>query len=191
MFLCLQKHSIPKLAVNALKRRLVEEQRQRAWQLWCQGLPGNAIAKQLGLSESSICKYIKTVRDRHPAQEMTDGDKFTESYEMLKECGLLLRQEIAAAKAAGEDVRPLLGTLSIHVDRHARFLTRQQAVPTVAIETGDVFSTPVWEALLGANSQAPLADASAVEALPEAVEALPPTTSPQEPPLEAKNPDQN
>jgi len=173
VFLCLQKHSIPKLAVNALKRRLVEEQRQRAWQLWCQGLPGNAIAKQLGLSESSICKYIKTVRDRHPAQEMTDGDKFTESYEMLKECGLLLRQEIAAAKAAGEDVRPLLGTLSIHVDRHARFLTRQQAVPVVEVNAGSCWDDQLWRNLLGANSGQAMADAAVVEALPEAVDAQP------------------
>ena len=97
------------LPASALKVRLAEERRQRAWQLWCQGLPGHAIAKQLGLSEASIAKYIKTVRERHPAQELSEGDKFTESYEMFKECGLLLRQEIAAAKAAGEDVRPLLG----------------------------------------------------------------------------------
>jgi hypothetical protein len=28
---------------------------------------------------------------------MSDGDKFVESYEILRECGLLLRREIAAA----------------------------------------------------------------------------------------------
>ena len=160
------KHRVMALPASALKVRLAEERRQRAWQLWCQGLPGHAIAKQLGLSESSIQKYIKTVRERHPAQEMTDGDKFVESYEMLKECGLLLRQEIAAAKAAGGDVRPLLGTLSVHVDRHARFLTRQQAIPVV--EVSNTFDTSLWSSLLGANAGQPMESAEVVEALPGA-----------------------
>ncbi len=168
-----------KLPATELKRRLVEENRQRSWQMWCQGAPLNAIAKQLGVSEHSVKKYIKTVRDRHPAQEMTDGDKFTESYEMLRECGLLIRQELAAAKAAGEDLKPLLGTLSIHVDRHSRFLTRQQAVPVLEVNQTNQFDSSLWASLLGANAQAPLADAS-VEALPEVVEALPPTSSPQD-----------
>ncbi len=167
------------MPASGLKKRQVEELRQRVWQLWRQWLPQHAIAKQLGLSESSVKKYIATVRNRHPAQAMTDGDKFTESYEMLKECGLLLRQEIAAAKAAGEDVRPLLGTLSVHVDRHARFLTRQQAVPVLEVNQTNQFDSSLWAGLLGAASQQPMADASA-EALPEVVEALPPTSSPQD-----------
>ncbi len=179
MFLHLSQQWPLTLPAAHLKRRLVEEQRQRAWQLWCQGLPQHAIAKQLGLSESSVKKYIATVRNRHPAQEMTDGDKFTESYEMLRECGLLIRQELAAAKAAGEDLKPLLGTLSVHVDRHARFLTRQQAVPVLEVNQTNQFDSSLWASLLGANAQAPLADASA-EALPEVVEALTPTSSPQD-----------
>ncbi len=111
---------------------------------------------------------------------MSDGDKFVESYEMLRECGLLLRQEIAAAKAAGADLKPLLGTLSVHVDRHARFLTRQQAVPVLEVNQTNQCDSSLWASLLGANAQAPLADAGVVEALPEAVEALPPTSSPQD-----------
>jgi hypothetical protein len=137
--------------------------------MWCQGLPLNAIAKQLGVSEHSVKKYVKTVRDRHPAQELSEGDKFTESYEMLRECGLLIRQELVAAKAAGEDLKPLLGTLSLHVDRHSRFLTRQQAVPTVEVNTGSCFDNSLWAGLLGANHQQAMADAAVVETLPEAV----------------------
>jgi hypothetical protein len=128
------------------------------------GAPLNAIAKQLGVSEHSVKKYIKTVRDRHPARELAgdESGRFVEGYEAMKECGLLIRQELARMKAHGEDVRPLLTTLSVHADRHSRFLTRQQAAPVVEVNA-DVFATSTWAALLGASHQQAMADASAVD----------------------------
>jgi len=133
--------------------------------MWCQGLPLNAIAKQLGVSEHSVKKYVKTVRDRHPAQELAgdESGRFVEGNELMREAGLLIRQELARMKAHGEDVRPLLGTLSVHADRHSRFLTRQAPAVAVEVNAGSCFDSTLWAGLLGANAQAPLADASAVD----------------------------
>jgi hypothetical protein len=155
------------LATNRLKSRLVEENRQRAWQLWCQGLPQHAIAKEVGVSQASVEKYIATVRNRHPAQALAGDEtgRFVEGYELMREAGLLMRQELARMKAHGEDVRPLLGTLSIHADRHSRFLTRQQAAPVVEVNAGSCFDNSLWAGLLGANHQAAMADAAVVETL--------------------------
>ena len=154
------------LPATELKRRLVEERRQRVWQMWCQGVPVSAIAKQLGMSEPSIKNDVRKIRDRHPAQELAGDEtgRFVEAYELLREAGLLLRTEIAAAKANGDDVRPLLSTLSIHADRHSRFLTRQQAIPVV--EVSNTFDTSLWSSLLGANAGQPMESAAVVEALP-------------------------
>ena len=150
------------MPASGLKQRLVEENRQRAWQLWCQGLPQHAIAREIGVSQTSIENYIRVVRDRHPARELAgdESGRFVEAYEHMKEAGLLIRQELARMKAHGEDVRPLLTTLSVHADRHSRFLARQQAAPVVAIETADVFATSTWAALLGANAGQSMADAA-------------------------------
>ena len=134
--------------------------------MWCQGAPLNAIAKQLGVSEHSVKKYIKTVRDRHPAQALAgdESGRFVEGYELMREAGLLIRQELAQMRAAVESVRPLLlSTLSIHADRHSRFLTRQAPAVAVEVNAGSCFDSSLWAGLLGANAQAPLADASAVD----------------------------
>ncbi len=171
MFLCLGQDSELTLPVNPLKSRLVEENRQRAWQLWCQGLPQHAIAKEVGVSQASIEKYIATVRSRHPAQELAvdESGRFVEGYELMREAGLLIRQELAQLRAAGGDLKPLLGTLSLHADRHSRFLTRQQAVPVVEVNQASCWDDQLWRNLLGANSGQAMADAAVVEALPEAV----------------------
>jgi hypothetical protein len=134
------------------------------------------------VSQASIEKYIATVRDRHPAQALAgdESGRFVEGYELMREAGLLIRQELAQMRAAVESVRQLLlSTLSIHADRHSRFLTRQAPAVAVEVNAGSCFDSSLWAGLLGANAQAPMADAS-VEALPEVVEALPPTSSPQD-----------
>ena len=130
----------------------------------------SAIAKQLGMSEPSIKNDVKKIRDRHPAQDLAGDEtgRFVEAYELLREAGLLLRTEIAAAKANGDDVRPLLSTLSIHADRHSRFLTRQTAVPTVEVNQSACFDSVLWAGLIGANAQAAMESAAVVEALPGA-----------------------
>jgi len=150
------------LPASGLKQRLVEERRQRAWQLWCQGLPQHAIAREIGVSQTSIENYIRVVRDRHPARELAgdESGRFVEGNELMREAGLLIRQELARMKAHGEDVRPLLGTLSVHADRHSRFLTRQAPAVAVEVNAGSCFDSSLWAGLLGANHQQAMADAA-------------------------------
>ena len=74
---------------------------------------------------------MAAVRQRHSAQEISEGDKFSQAYCSMHEVGLLLRTEIAKARENGDPVQPLLASLSTHSDRYARFLTRQAPVPTL------------------------------------------------------------
>ncbi len=111
------------------------------WQQWRQWLPQHAIAREVGVSQASIEKHITTVRDRQPAQALAgdESGRFVEGYELIREAGLLIRQELAQMRAAGEDVRPLLSTLSIHADRQSRFLTRQAPAVAMEVNAGSCF----------------------------------------------------
>ena len=158
-----QFFSVP---ASPLKRQLAEANRERAWTLHCQGLPNWRIGKELGVTTSQAQKYVAAIRSRHPAAKMTDEEKFVESYEVLREVGLLFRQEISRARAEGEPVQALLASLSTHSDRYGRFLTKQSAVPTVEVNAS--FNSDLWAGLMGAVvPAAPLADAAVgVEVLP-------------------------
>ena len=170
------------MPANTLQRRLTEERRERAWTLYCQGLPCWAIGKELGISRQAVDQLIATVRKRHPAKEMSEEAKWLEAYDTLREVGLMMRQQIAKARADGEPVQALLATLSTHSDRLARFLTKQ--APVAAVEVNTSFDTSLWSSLLGANAGQPMESA-------EVVEALPPTPSPQDAYTMAEKPDQH
>jgi hypothetical protein len=94
------------MPANPLQRRLTEERRERAWTLYCQGLPCWAIGKELGISRQAVDQLIATVRKRHPAKEMSEEEKWLEAYDTLREVGLMMRQQIAKARADGEPVPP-------------------------------------------------------------------------------------
>lgn len=148
----------------------------------CQGLPNWRIGKELGVTTSQAQKYVAAIRSRHPARTITDEEKFVEAYEVMREVGLIFRQEISRARAEGEPVQALLASLSTHSDRYARFLTKQ--APLAAVEVNASFDTGLWSSLLGANSAAPMESAAVVEALP-------PTPSPQDAHSMAEKPDQH
>ena len=98
---------------------------------------------------------------------MTDEEKFVEAYEVMREVGLIFRQEISRAKAEGEPVQALLASLSTHSDRYGRFLCKQSAVPN--IETSVNFNSDLWAGLMGAVAPAAPMESAAVvvEKLPD------------------------
>ena len=154
---------------------LAQRQRQinqaAAWELYCGGLEHRAIADQLGVSLAAVDKYLAAARRSHPAKKLDESDRFVEAHTVMRQAAVLLRAELAAATARGEDVRGILALVSVHADRMSRFLTRQSAVPVV--EASVTFNTDLWSNLLGANPAAPMADAAAVDVLPAAVESSP------------------
>jgi len=170
------------MPASMLARRQREENQHAAWELYCGGLTGKAIAKQLGVSVAAVDKYIAAARKDHPSKKLDEGDRFAEAHTVMRQAAVLLRAELAEVKARGEDVTRVLGLVSCHSDRMARFLTRQNAVAAVEVNNVDVFSTSLWSSLLGANHQPAMADAAAIEALP-------PTTGPLEVVVTAENAD--
>ena len=108
------------------------------------------------------------VRKKHPAQQISEGDKFVEGYDTMREVGLILRTEIAKARENGDPVQPLLASLSTHSDRFARFLTRQAPVPTVEVNATTLDACAVQH-LLGRAPVGEVMQSAAVEtqALPQ------------------------
>lgn len=162
-----RKFSFSVMPASLLKRQLVDERRQQAWSWYCQGVPLWQIGKRLGVSTSSAQQYVAHVRRKHPAQEISEGDKFTEGYDVMREVGLLLRTEIAKARENGDPVQPLLASLSTHSDRFARFLTRQSAVPTVEVNATTIDSGAIAHLLGRAPVGEVMASAAVVESLPQ------------------------
>jgi hypothetical protein len=157
------------MPASLMKRQLVDERRQQAWTWYCQGMPIWQIGKRLGVSTASAQQYVAHVRKKHPAQEISEGDKFVEGYETMREVGLILRSEIAKARENGDPVQPLLATLSTHSDRFARFITRASAVPNVEINATACLDHSAVAHLLGrAPGGAMQSAAVEVQSLPEA-----------------------
>ena len=105
---------------------------------------------------------MAAVRQRHSAQEISEGDKFSQAYCSMHEVGLLLRTEIAKARENGDPVQPLLASLSTHSDRYARFLTRQAPVPTLEVNS-TTFDAAAVSHLLGRAPVGEVMASAAVE----------------------------
>ncbi len=160
-----------------LQLKLNKELAEKAWEMYCNCVPQNQIARQLKVTEGTISRWIRKKQESHPAASMTPEQFQTDAFVQLQSAGLMLRTEAAGYRQRGEPIPPgVLNMISLHSDRFARWATRLSAVPAVAVEVNQ-FDSSLWAGLLGANAQAPLADASA-EALPEVVEAQPEAVSP-------------
>jgi len=157
----------------AIRRKLGKELQERAWEMYCNCVAQNQIARQLDVGEATVSRWIRKKQESHPAASMSPEQFQVDAFVQLQSAGLMLRTEAAGYRQRGEPIPPgVLNMISLHSDRFARWATRLSAVPQAVVEVTNQFDNSLWAGLLGANAQAPLADASA-EALPEVVEALP------------------
>jgi hypothetical protein len=147
-----------------MRRQLNKQLAEQAWAMYQQSVPQHVIAQELKVHSTTVCKWIAKKQDAHPAANWNQERMNVDSFLGFQSAALTIRQEIAGYRRRGEPVpAPLLSMLSTHADRFARWATRQSAVPVVEVNAGSCFDSPLWAGLLGAASQAPLADASAVD----------------------------
>jgi transposase-like protein len=151
---------------TAIRRKLSKELQERAWEMYCNCVSQNQIARQLDVGEATVSRWIRKKQESHPAASMTPEQFQADAFVQLQSAGLMLRTEAAGYRQRGEPIPPgVLNMISLHSDRFARWATRLSAVPTAVLEVNQTnqFDSSLWAGLLGANAQAPLADASAVD----------------------------
>ncbi len=124
------------MPASLIKRAETEARRQEVWALYCQGVVQHEIARRLGVVRRTVEADLAKVRRSHHTREMGEGDRFAEAYETMRQASQLLRGELAEIKACGGDTVRVLGLVSCHADRMARFLTRQSAVAQVDVNVG-------------------------------------------------------
>jgi transposase-like protein len=151
---------------TAIRRKLSKELQERAWDMYCNCVAQNQIARQLDVGEATVSRWIRKKQESHPAASMSPEAFQADAFVQLQSAGLMLRTEAAGYRQRGEPIPPgLLNMVSLHSDRFARWATRLSAVPQAVVEVTNQFDSALWSGLLGANHQAAMADGAVVETL--------------------------